>query len=464
MPLNPLAEPGNALKYEIILTEDWQNLRFVFTTMKTVILSVVRVLNLQGISEVLPVDFVTCSDFLASLQAYFTMISQGSFARDEIFDLTLEIITSSPKVGVECSARVRFLAESILKSVMNYQLLFTTDLVILQMKLTQILRVQVTSLQITFAGISEQGSLVEYQQGTACELRQEDFYQEKISQHRTSIENIQELCDSVSALFDIHETTASRTTGAVSSSEFMEKLGSLVIDLSEDINSLDAEDVLAIKSLSMGASFSDREKAKLDGIKTTLVSYTVQLGAEVAMAYSELQNLEMQGETGSVPTNTDIVTLKNDAATIISITQKLRQISEYVEEAQLGCSTTNPTQSSEEFFDLVLDNVLLPLAGADVRSEIEPDSCIWEVLGPLREYHNIGIRCLKGSNKGNMLVIKTVLEVYIDMLKLDLASVQEEILELEGSCPLGSEPGDWSDGSGDCCCSKAPSKYLINLS
>ena len=51
-----------------------------------------------------------------------------------------------------------------------------------------------------------------------------------------------------------------------------------------------------------------------------------------------------------------------------------------------------------------------------------------------------------------MLVIKTVLEVYIDMLKLDLASVQEKILELEGLCPPGSELGGWSDGSGDCCC------------
>ena len=132
--------------------------------------------------------------------------------------------------------------------------------------------------------------------------------------------------------------------------------------------------------------------------------------------------------------------------------QKLQQISEYVEEAQLGCSLTNRNQS-EEFFDFVLDNVLLPLARADVRSEIEPDSSIWDVLGPLRDYHNMGIKCLKGSNKGNMLVIQTVLEVYIDMLKLDLASVQEKILELEGVCPPGYELGDWSDGSGDCCCS-----------
>merc|ERR1719341_1846839 len=272
VPLNPLAEPGNALKYEIILTKDWQNLRFVFTTMKTVILSVVRVLDLQGISGLAPGGSVTCSDFLASLQVYFRMISQGSFARDEIFDVTLEIITSSPKVDVECSARVRFLADSILKSVTNYQLLFTTDLVILQMKLTQILRVQVTSLQITFAGINEQGSSIEYQQGVACELRQENFYRETISQHRTSIENIQRLCDSVSSLRDVQETTASPATGAVSSSEFMEQLGPLVIGLSEDINSLDAQDVLAIQSLSVSKSFSDRELEKLVFIKSTLLS------------------------------------------------------------------------------------------------------------------------------------------------------------------------------------------------
>ena len=334
---------------------------------------------------------------------------------------------------------------------MNYQLLFTADLVVLQMKLVQILRVQVTSLQITFAGISEEGSLIEYHQGVACQLRQEDFYREKISQHRNSMENIRTVCDSVSVLLDIHETSVTTTTssGAVSSSEFLEALGSLVIVLSEDINSLDASDVLAIQSLSISNTFSDREKAKLVGIKTTLVSYIVQLGSEIAMAHSELQDLEMQKEISS---NTDIGALEKNVAIITNKTQKLLQISEYVKETGLGCSLTNPTES-EEFLDFVLDNVLLAFARADVRSEIQPDSSIWDMLGPLQEYYSTGIKCPKGSDNMSMLVIQAVLEVYIDMLNLDLTSVQEKILELEGVCPPGYELGDWSDGSGDCCCS-----------
>merc|ERR1719234_1491138 len=169
------------------------------------------------------------------------------------------------------------------------------------MKLTQILRVQVTSLQITFAGISEEGSSIDYQQGVACELRQENFYRETISQHRTSIENIQGLCDSVSALLDVQENTASPATGAVSSSEFMEEWGLLVIGLSGDINSLDAQDLLAIQSLSVGMSFSDREAENLAFIKSTLLSYITQLGAEIAFGQSALQELDQTVEGSQLP-------------------------------------------------------------------------------------------------------------------------------------------------------------------
>merc|ERR1719356_1858934 len=169
------------------------------------------------------------------------MISQGRFSQDDIYDIALKIITSGPKVGVECSSRVRFLAESILKSVMNYQLLFTTDLVVLQMKLLQILRVQVTSLQITFVGFSEQGSLVDTQQGLACDLRDEDFYRETILRQQNSIENVRDLCNLVSTLIESQGTTEipSASNSVVSSSEFMETLGPLVVGLSEDANSLD---------------------------------------------------------------------------------------------------------------------------------------------------------------------------------------------------------------------------------
>merc|ERR1719204_2057047 len=455
VPLNPLGQPGEAAKYEIILTQDWQNLRFVFTTIKTVILSVVRVLNVQGISDQLIGDSVACSDFLNSIQIYFTMISQGRFSQDDIYDIALKIITSGPKVGVECSSRVRFLAESILKSVMNYQLLFTTDLVVLQMKLLQILRVQVTSLQITFAGFSEQGSLVDTQQGLACDLRDKDFYRETISRHQNSIENVRDLCDLVSALIEPQGTTVipSASNSVVSSSEFMETLGPLVVSLSEDANSLDAENLSFIQSLSVNTSFSDREKSSLASIKTTLVSITVQLGAEMAMVRSELQDLDNQEGKEVLLIGTDMEALQNNATTIASLTEKLLQISKTIEEAKDSCSPEKP-KDSEEFFDFVLDNILLPLARADLRDDIQPDSSLWDMIGPLEDYLDRGIKCLKGSDEGSLLVTQAVLKTYVDMLNLDLAILQGQMLELEGTCPPGFEPGDWSNGSGECCCNR----------
>jgi len=555
VPLNPLGEPGNALKYEIILTEDWQDLRFVFTTMKTVILSVVRVLDLQGISGLPPGGSVNCSDFLASLQVYFKMISQGSFARDEIFDITLEIITSSPKVDVECSARVRFLAESILKSVMNYQLLFTTDLVILQMKLTQILRVQVTSLQITFAGISEEGSSIEYQQGVACELRQENFYRETISQHRTSIENIQGLCDSVSALLNVQENTASSGTGAVSSSEFMEELGSLVIGLSEDINSLDAQDLLAIQSLSISTSFSDREADNLVFIKSTLLSYITQLGAEVSFGQSALQDLDQTVEGSQLPfcltcspIGTSELPLKLTRGQLpYKLTPKVKgQLPYKLTPKELGqlphkltptekgqtpyrlnsiqtsqtpysalplcltcegqsplcltcgedvlssqmplcltCKKTTTDKNSAKMEMLkamnqtyaMLRSTLVSLTSSNEQCSpseaLSPSKFLEyihkEIYSPLifKEWTQLDgssntvsldpvihqdIPCGQRSNERDLLVIKVALQEYLKIIQFAMAQVHAELLDVIGQCQDGLAAGDWSDGSGECCC------------
>merc|ERR550532_2002996 len=81
----------------------------------------------------------------------------------------------------------------------------------------------------------------------------------------------------------------------------MEKLGSLVIGLSEDINSLDAEDVLDIQSFSIGTPFSDREEENLLFIKSTLLSYITQIGAELSFGQSALQDLGQNMEASQLP-------------------------------------------------------------------------------------------------------------------------------------------------------------------
>merc|ERR1711971_1071095 len=77
--------------------------------------------------------------------------------------------------------------------------------------------------------------------------------------------------------------------------------GSLVIGLSEDVNSLDAQDLLAIQSLSVSTSFSDREVENLVFIKSTLLSYITQLGSEIAYGQSALQDLDESVEGSQLP-------------------------------------------------------------------------------------------------------------------------------------------------------------------
>ena len=225
---------------------------FVLTTMKTVSLSVQRVLDIRGFSG--SGTSTRCSDFLASLQIYFKMLSQGKFAQEDIFAISSRIITSSPRVRAECSSREKYAAGSILKSIKNYQFLFTSNLVSLQMKLMQIIKVQVTSLQITFAGINEQGSLTQYEAGVACQAKNKPFYRQKITQYTNSIDNIQDLCnyvDYVSELIDAELSGTSRlaSNNLTSSTDFLQMLGQLLYDLSRDVSGLEADDVLAIRSI-----------------------------------------------------------------------------------------------------------------------------------------------------------------------------------------------------------------------
>ena len=456
VPLNPLDKPENALEYEITLLEDWKDLIFVFTTMKTTISSVERVLDIQGLE--LHGDG-TCFDFLALVQVYFKMLSQGKFSKDDIFMISSEIITSSAKVGGECSSREKFTVWSILKSIKNYQLVFTSDLVTLQMKLMQMIKVQVSSLQMTFEGITQQGQLTEYHVGVSCESRQKHFYQQKIANLSRSLQNIQDLCDYVDYVYAMVEVDITRTSritfnGTISSSEFLEVLGSLLFGLSEDVSSLEKDEVLAIQDLSVDTAFSKREMDSFVGLKDTLVAHMVQMGAEMAIARSELHSLELQGGSALVLSNVSLGHLEQNASAIIHKIQKLSKMSEYLEETQLTCSLKNPTDSSD-FVDFVLSNVFIPLSKVDLRSQVDNESSLWDMMDQLQEHQNVGIKCLKGSDSITLVSIRAVLQIYEDMLSNELASIQAEILERVKECPSGYYVGDWSDGSGECCCNPA---------
>ena len=163
----------------------------------------------------------------------------------------------------------------------------------------------------------------------------------------------------------------------------MEVLGSLLFGLSEDVSSLEKDEVLAIQDLSVDTAFSKREMDSFVGLKDTLVAHMVQMGAEMAIARSELHSLESQGGSALVLSNVSLGDLEQNASAIIHKIQKLSKMSEYLEETQLTCSLKHPTDSSD-FVDFVLGNVFIPLTKVDLRSQTDDKSSFWDMMDQLQ--------------------------------------------------------------------------------
>merc|ERR1712192_230931 len=62
------------------------------------------------------------------------------------------------------------------------------------------------------------------------------------------------------------------------------------------------------------------------------------------------------------------------------------------------------------------------------------------------------IPCGQRSNERDILVIKVALQEYLKIIQFAMAQVHAELLAVMGQCQDGLAAGDWSDGSGECCC------------
>merc|ERR1711971_1058131 len=309
--------------------------------------------------------------------------------------------------------------------------------------------------------------------------------------------------------------------------------GSLVIGLSEDVNSLDAQDLLAIQSLSVSTSFSDREVENLVFIKSTLLSYITQLGSEIAYGQSALQDLDESVEGSQLPfcltcspIGTSELPLKLTRGQLpYKLTPKVKGQLPYkltpTEKGQtpyrlnsiqtsqtpysalplcltcgedvlssqmplcLTCKKTTTDKNSAKMEMLkamnqtyaMLRSTLVSLTSSNEQCSpseaLSPSKFLEyihkEIYSPLifKEWTQLDgssntvsldpvihqdIPCGQRSNERDLLVIKVALQEYLKIVQFAMAQVHAELLDVIGQCQDGLAAGDWSDGSGECCC------------
>merc|ERR1719312_2469012 len=105
-------EPWLKVGRELFLVKQWTEFRFAFSTMQIVIKSITSVLDIKGALES-SAYFCTGTEFLNEVSAYFTLIGQGLFTTENLYDATFNIISCASRVNMEVSNRVILLLDSI---------------------------------------------------------------------------------------------------------------------------------------------------------------------------------------------------------------------------------------------------------------------------------------------------------------------------------------------------------------
>merc|ERR1719419_258330 len=280
--------------------------------------------------------------------------------------------------------------------------------------------------------------MIMMEQGANCSDQNIEYFSNNKMMLHGAVNNLDKVLDSVEAHID-NQANGEKT---VNISTYMEHLTDIMTNLA-DLASIDDEDVEEFTSLKVEAPLSDRQNEKLMSIRATLDSTIAQLHTEVVMAKSAIQDIKLQkNELIQDSTNLLEMASKNNESIF-----HLKLIDSLIEETIQDCEIDNP-KTAAEYHEFVMNEFYPELVN---NSGIEYGVFLPRFEGFAAE----GIQCLSGNNGVELTMVRVVIGAYLDMYHLDWAIATEAILEEEGSCPVGSEPGDWDDGSGSCCCDQA---------
>jgi len=421
------------------LVKQWTEFRFAFSTMQIVIKSISSVLEITGALEP-SAYFCSGPEFLNIVSAYFTLIGQGLFTTDNLYDATYDIITCASQVNIEVSNRVILLLDSITIGIKSFQMACGAEFIIIQQKLIQIVTIPVSSLQIEGTEFNEEGEVITYSMGSEGTPGDVTIIDERILVLRETLTKLQTVmrCIDAAIRFDFSGLTV---TESVEPGIFLMDLNSIILDLSVDITYINIEVFERFITFELLFAPSGRQLESLEGIKSTVFSYCSMLAAEVSQSQSTKQDISdntiMESELTVLEQKS--VTVQTQIETYNSM---LISISILVE----TCAREN-TNSAVEFFNKIFGFYITLVSEDNISIE-----ALNQFSSDLDALQANGIRCISGSFEIVFVIVKIAITIYIEVSTLILAMVNEAILDISGQCPSGYELGDWNNGEGECCC------------
>jgi hypothetical protein len=432
-------EPWFKVGRELFLVKQWTEFRFAFSTMQIVIKTISSVLDISGALDV-SAYFCSGPEFLNQVSTYFSLIGQGLFTSDNLYNATYDIIKCGSQVNMEVSNRVILLLDSITISIRSFQMACGSEFIIIQQKLIQIVTIPVSSLQIEGTEFNEEGEVITYSMGSEVSPGDVAMIDGRIFILRETLSKLQTVmrCIDAGIKFDFSGLSV---TESVEPAIFLMELNSIILDLSVDITYIDVEAFERFITFELLKPPSGRQLESLEGIKSTVFSYCSMLAAEVSQSQSTKQDI-----SNNTIIETDVTVLEQKALEVQSQIEIYNTLLVSISTLVDSCGKENPVSAVlffNKIFAFYISMVSVDNLGSEVLNTFSTE---------LGSFMDGGIRCISGSFEIVFVIVRIAITIYIEVSTLILTMVNTAIFEISGQCPTGYELGDWNTGEGECCC------------
>merc|ERR1719474_492085 len=422
------------------------------------------------------------ADF-ALLIAQFTSSLSSGIITEDIITISQKILQA--KVTAAPSNAILILLKIAASTASSLQVTILSEIVIIRQNLIQVLvseGLSLTSITFKIQDFDSEGAIIVIEEaGGKADATQDELEAniDAFGKSQTILTQIEILLKATLA-FDF-SSLSEPPTSEVTIMEFMTKLSSFLMIVGKDMsNSKVTEIGQELITMKINMKASTTILSKLSFIISTVTTYVVQVTTEITNVRGEMKNDAdiLLTITTAEDAQKQVTTLTSAMDTFSSVSTAITKAMESSDKSAAN-SVLTFFSDSKSFF-IIISSLQIDTTISDSIDEISTirkkiisasDEGVTPSSGKLKlifmtiiqsitifiKIINIQIQLLGTIDGVTTPVKETTIEQGTTPTVSDIPPLQDtqeqpqSTAEPEG-CPVGFEPGDWSNGDGECCC------------
>jgi hypothetical protein len=465
-------DPIGFLKYQ------WQEFRYAFSTMDIVQQSISMVLKIDE-PNTIPIK---SSEFFQAISTYYTLIGKGRFLRSELEEVSMKIISFFGKVNIASKSQILSL-EAISGGLTGYQMACVSEFSTIQQKLSEY--AAVGSLDLSFDEYVIDGDDISLEE---VQIEKPEKSIQFKSDLLETTDRFQVMMTCIGAAISGDFESLPGAVLEVSSTEFLDDLNRLLINLATDLTGIDIKLFERFSTYIIETRPSDKQIEALKTTKFTVESYQIQtlliaseVSKEIEFSMSNMlsgQNLTelymkqkvLSKVSQSIEKASFMICSSDNSSMLMDKNKTTGSPDEYSGKPTKMESTKSPTTMEPEGETPVSMNNVSISSSLDKKPETINFDVILDLfeIGTMEFFTDFdekektmmptnegeGLESLPDSYKLKFNTLCQIFSIHIEIVEMKIKNIKKNIFLIEEDCnPDLEEPvGMLYDGKDFCCC------------